>query len=191
MQICGVDEAGRGPLAGPVVVASVIFNDDFFIEGVRDSKKLISKKREELFQIIIEKCISHKISIIDHHIIDKVNILKATMLGMKDALSMVNGNIKIFIDGNYFKFDDDSHLKYNYDTIIKGDDLIPVISCASILAKVTRDKIMNEYDKIYHQYKLGKNKGYPTKDHIELIRKYGICPIHRKTFCEKFVNTNV
>jgi ribonuclease HII len=186
--ICGVDEAGRGPLAGPVVVASVIFKENIIIEGVRDSKKLSEKKRELYFDKIIEICTEYKIEIIDNNIIDEINILKATMLGMeKCLLNLRNNDFKLMIDGNYFMLRNDLHKEYDYETIVGGDDKIFEISCASILAKVTRDRLMKEYDAVYPQYLFSKNKGYGTPEHIERIREYGLCEIHRKTFCRNFM----
>lgn len=186
--ICGIDEAGRGPLAGPVVVASVIFKENNFIEGVRDSKKLTEKLREELYEKIIENCIDYKIETIDNKTIDKINILSATMLGMEKCLmKLININFKLFIDGNYFKLRNGIHKKYDFETVVGGDDKIFEISCASILAKVYRDRLMKEYDKAYPQYLFAKNKGYGTPEHIERIREYGLCEIHRETFCRKFM----
>lgn len=186
--ICGVDEAGRGPLAGPVVVASVIFKENSFIEGVRDSKKLSEKKREILFDKIIKSCLEYKIEAIDNKFIDEINILQSTMLGIENCLTKLESNdFKLLIDGNYFKLRNNLHEKYDYETIIDGDDKIFEISCASILAKVTRDRLMKEYDKIYPQYLFAKNKGYGTPEHIERIKEYGICEIHRETFCRKFM----
>ncbi|MCX6164447.1 MAG: ribonuclease HII [Ignavibacteriae bacterium] len=179
--ICGIDEAGRGPLAGPVVVASVIFEENISIEGVKDSKKLTEKKRELLFDKIIDV-------FIDNIIIDEINILKATMLGMEKCLMNLSINeFKLLIDGNYFKLRDDLHKKYDYETIIGGDDKIFEISCASILAKVTRDRLMKEYGEVYPQYLFFKNKGYGTQEHIKRIKEYGLCEIHRKTFCRNFM----
>lgn len=186
--ICGVDEAGRGPLAGPVVVASVIIDSGERIEGVRDSKKLSEKKRESLFEVILNACIEYKIEIIDNKIIDEINILNATMLGMEKCIKgMKNTNIKLMIDGNYFKLRDNQQNNYEYETVIEGDDKIYEISCASILAKVTRDRIMREYDKLYPDYLFAQNKGYGTKEHIRRIIKFGLCSIHRTTFCKNFI----
>ncbi len=186
--ICGIDEAGRGPLAGPVVVASVIFEENNKIEGVRDSKVLSEKKREQFYGEIIKSCIDYKIEVIDNDIIDSINILNATMLGMEKCLSgLRNVDFKLYIDGNYFKLKNEMHKKYDFETVIGGDDKIFEISCASILAKVTRDRLMIEYDKVYPEYLFAKNKGYGTQEHIERIRRHGICKIHRETFCRKFM----
>jgi len=186
--VCGVDEAGRGPLAGPVVTACVIFNPDVRIKDVRDSKKLSEKKRESLFDVIIEKCIEYKIEIIDNKIIDEINILNATMLGMEKCISaMKNTGFKLMIDGNYFKLRNNLQNNYDYETIVEGDDKIFEISCASILAKVTRDRIMRKFDEIYPGYNFIKNKGYGTREHINSILKLGLCEIHRTTFCKNFI----
>jgi ribonuclease HII len=186
--ICGIDEAGRGPLAGPVVVASVIFEKGYFIEGVRDSKKLSEKKRENLFDKIINSCHEYKIEIIDNKVIDEINILSATMLGMEKCLmNLHNTDFRLLIDGNYFKLRNNLQKNYFYETIIGGDDLVFEISCASILAKVTRDRLMKEYDSLYPRYNFAKHKGYGTKEHIERIKEFGICEIHRLTFCKKFL----
>lgn len=190
--ICGIDEAGRGPLAGPVVVASVIFGVNNRISGVKDSKKLTEKKRESLFGQIINSCLEYNIEIINNKVIDGINILNATMLGMEKCLEgMKNTNYKLLVDGNYFKLKDDAHKKYDFQTIIGGDDKIYEISCASILAKVTRDRLMLGYNDKYPQYLFSKNKGYGTKEHINRIREFGICEIHRETFCRKFMQLSL
>jgi ribonuclease HII len=186
--ICGIDEAGRGPLAGPVVTSAVIFDKTLFIQGVKDSKKLSKNRRESLFDEILEKCYEYSIVAVDNLTIDDINILNSTMLGMEKCLKGVNDkNMKIMIDGNYFVLKNKNHLKYNYETIVKGDDKIFAISCASILAKVTRDRIMEDFDEEFPLYNFKNNKGYPTKQHIEQIKKYGITRIHRKSFCKKFL----
>jgi len=189
MKICGIDEAGRGPLAGPVVVAGVVFNHNDYIKGVKDSKKISPQKRNKLYREIVSKCLFYKIEIVDNIEIDRINILRATMKGAEKILKYLNNeNVKVLMDGNYFKFENDMHLNYDYETVIKGDNKIFAISAASILAKVARDNIMIEYDSVYPLYKFGKNKGYPTKEHINLIKEHGICAIHRISFCEKFLN---
>ncbi|HEY5533579.1 MAG TPA: ribonuclease HII [Ignavibacteria bacterium] len=186
--ICGIDEAGRGPLAGPVVTSAVIFDKTLFIQGVKDSKKLSKNRRESLFDEILEKCYEYSIVAVDNLTIDDINILNSTMLGMEKCLKGINDkNMKIMIDGNYFVLKNKNHLKYNYETIVKGDDKIFAISCASILAKVTRDRIMEDFDEEFPWYNFKNNKGYPTKQHIEQIKKYGITRIHRKSFCKKFL----
>ncbi len=188
MLICGTDEAGRGPLAGPVVVAAVVFEEGKSIENVRDSKKLKASLREELYNKIIDECKDYKIEIVDNDVIDGINILKATMLGMERCLmSLRNDDMKVFVDGNYFKLNNSKHEDYDYETVVKGDDKIFEISCASILAKVTRDRLMREYDIEYPLYNFKQHKGYATKEHISNIKKYGLCDLHRKTFCRRIL----
>ena len=177
--VSGVDEAGRGPLAGPVVAAAVILSEETIIEEVNDSKKLTPKKREILFEIIKSKALSYGIGIVDNTTIDKINILQATFLAMKNALEQLK--IKpdiVLVDGNH-KI---PNLEIKQEALVSGDARSQSIACASILAKVTRDKIMDEYAKQYPQYLFEKHKGYGTKAHIEAIKKFGACPIHRKTF---------
>ncbi len=177
--VSGVDEAGRGPLAGPVVAAAVILSKDAFIDGVNDSKKLTEQKRNILFDKIKQTSISYGIGIVDSKIIDELNILQATFLAMKKALEQlaVKPNL-VLIDGNHTI----PNLKINQQAIVSGDAKSACIACASILAKVTRDSIMLEYAKQYPQYNFEKHKGYGTKAHLEAIQKYGPCPIHRMTF---------
>lgn len=183
MVFCGIDEAGRGPLAGPVVVAAVIISSVPRIEGIKDSKQLTEKKRNYLFDIIVDKAVEYCIKIIDNKTIDEINILRATMLGMEECIrSIRNLPDKYIIDGNYFKLRNDYHINITYETHVKGDSRFYEISCASILAKVKRDRIMKDYDDKYPLYGFKSNKGYGTSSHIKAIRKYGICPIHRKTF---------
>jgi ribonuclease HII len=190
--ICGVDEAGRGPLAGPLVVAAVVMTEDTIIEGIKDSKKLSEKNREFLYHQIIRKCFSFNIEIINNHIIDKINILQATMLGVKNCLKKLKcNNIKVFMDGNYLKFPDNSQKNYDFETIVKGDDLVFQISCASIIAKVTRDRLMKGFDVKYPDYNFHQNKGYPTKEHIKIIEETGTCEIHRMTFSKKFIKSKI
>jgi len=182
--IAGCDEAGRGPLAGPVVVASCIMPLDDLIIGIDDSKKLSEKKREELYKEIIEKAISYKIAIINEKVIDEINILNATKKGMEEAINGLN------IKPDYALIDAVKGLNLicDYNPLIKGDSLSYSIGCASILAKVTRDKLMQDYAKIYPEYAFEKHKGYGTKAHIEALKKYGKCEIHRETFIKNFVN---
>ena len=176
--IAGVDEAGRGPLAGPVVAAAVIFKQGTSIEGVNDSKKISVKKRETLFYEIRKSAITYGIGMISNKRIDEINILRATFEAMRRAVSRLSLDPDfILIDGRDEPFD-----STNQRSIIKGDSLSYSIAAASILAKVTRDKIMNFYDRIYPQYGFYHNKGYATPDHIEAIGKFGRCPIHRKSF---------
>lgn len=176
--IGGIDEVGRGPLVGPVVTACVILPEDFVLDGLTDSKKLSEKKRDMFYDIIMEKAISVGIGIMDENVIDKVNIYGATKLAMYQAVD--NMSVKpdyILIDA--MKLD---KLDVPSTSIIKGDLKSITISAASVIAKVTRDRMMYELDKKYPMYKFAKNKGYPTKDHIEAISKYGILKEHRKTF---------
>jgi ribonuclease HII len=182
--ICGIDEAGRGPLAGPVVVASVIMPRDSKIEGVNDSKKVSEKKREELYDKILEEAISYGVGIIDEKEIDKINILEATKKGLTNSLKELS--IKpdlILVDA--LKGIDTLGIEYN--SIIKGDALCYSISAASIIAKVTRDRIMRQWDEIYPQYGFERHKGYGTKAHIDAIKEYGLCPIHRISFTKNFI----
>ncbi len=180
--IAGVDEAGRGPLAGPVVAAAVIFKQGTEVEGVDDSKKLSPKTRERLFYEIRKRALTYGIGMISSGRIDEIDILRATFEAMKRAVSRLSLDPDfILIDGRDEPFDTDRQL-----SIIKGDSLSYSIAAASILAKVTRDKIMNFYDRIYPQYNFVSNKGYATPDHIEAIKKFGRCQIHRKSFRLKF-----
>ncbi len=182
--ICGIDEAGRGPLAGPVVVASVIMPKDSKIEGVNDSKKVSEKKREILFETIKEEAIAYAIGIVDQTVIDEINILEATKKGLTDALKELKVKPDYIVVDALTKIDT---LGIPYMSVIKGDAKCYSISCASILAKVTRDRIMREWDEIYPAYNFKKHKGYGTKEHIEAIKKNGPCPIHRKTFITHFI----
>jgi ribonuclease HII len=185
---CGVDEAGRGPLAGPVVIAAVIFDVRKRISGVKDSKKLTTNQREDLYYKILDQCKEFSVSIINNCVVDKINILQATMAGMENCLNLLDcSKIKIFIDGNYFKFENNRHVKYNFETIIKGDEKIFEISCASIIAKVTRDRLMTDFHEKYPGYKLNSNKGYPTKEHINAVKLLGTTEIHRLSFCKNFL----
>lgn len=181
--VCGIDEAGRGPLAGCVYTAAVILPDGVLIEGVNDSKKLTEKKREYFFDVIKEKALSYSISFSTPEEIEKYNILNATFLAMKRA---VNGlSIKpdvALVDGNRLPdLDIESHC------IVKGDSLSESIACASILAKVARDRVMKKEAEKYPEYGFEKHKGYGTAFHMEMIRKYGPCPIHRKSFLKKII----
>ena len=178
--IGGIDEAGRGPLAGPVVVTGVILPLDDIIEGINDSKKLSEKKREILFEQIMQKAIDVQVAVIDNEQIDKINILAATKQGM---IQCINGFARVdhvLIDA--------VKLDTNVPTtsIIHGDALSYSIAAASIVAKVTRDRMMLDFDKQYPQYNFAKHKGYGTKEHISLLKEYGPCPIHRKTFIKNF-----
>ena len=182
--ICGIDEAGRGPLAGPVVVAGVIMPKDSMIEGVNDSKKVSEKKREKLYDVILEEAISYSVAIIGQDVIDEINILNATKEGVT---KVVEGSD---VKPNLILVDALTHINTKgipYDSIIKGDAKCYNISCASIIAKVTRDRIMREWDEIYPQYGFINHKGYGTAKHIQALKEYGPCPIHRRTFIKNFV----
>lgn len=181
--ICGVDEAGRGPLCGPVVAAAVILPKDECIEGVNDSKKLSEKKREVLYGEIISKAVAYGIGISDVDVIEEVNILNATKIAMKNAIKNLNvAPDYVLIDGNQM-----IDIDIPGNTVVSGDAKSESIAAASILAKVTRDRMLREYDKKYPKYGFAKHKGYGTKAHIEAIGKYGLTPIHRPSFCKKFV----
>jgi ribonuclease HII len=179
--IAGVDEAGRGPLAGPVVAAAVIFDKETFHTGINDSKKLKERSREELFEWITGNCISFGIGIIDHLEIDEINILQASLKAMKAAVNRLSHEpALILIDGNKsFKSE------FNTKTIVKGDSKSFSIAAASIIAKVTRDRIMRTESEKYPNYLWAKNKGYATKAHIDALLKYGAVDLHRKTFLNK------
>lgn len=181
--IAGIDEVGRGPLAGPVLAAAVILPENVFIEGLNDSKKLSEKKRNELFVIIKQKAIAIGIGMVDEKEIDKINILNATKKAMERA---VEGLVKrpdlLLIDA--LKLD---NINIDQVPIIKGDSLSISIAAASVIAKVTRDSIIDEMDKIYPQYGFLRHKGYGTSEHINSIKKFGICPIHRVSFTKKLV----
>lgn len=181
--ICGIDEAGRGPLCGPVVAAAVILKKGDKIEGVNDSKKLSEKKREEIFEIIKERAVAYSVGIVDEKTIDEINILEATRLAMKKAVEGLN------IKPEYALVDAEKKVPINvpYTPIIKGDALSESIAAASIIAKVTRDRMVIEMDKKYPEYSFAKNKGYGTKEHTEAIKKYGLCDVHRRSFCKKFM----
>lgn len=181
--LAGCDEAGRGPIAGPVVAAAVIFDKKTFHFEINDSKKLAEKKREELYDWIIEHCLSFGIGIIDHIEIDEINILQASLKAMSIAASQLNPKPNlILIDGNK-SFNSDIKTK----TVVKGDAKSFTIAAASIIAKVTRDRIMHEAAETHPEYFWHNNKGYPTKAHIEAVKTFGISPIHRKTFLSKIL----
>lgn len=177
--ICGTDEAGRGPLVGPVVAGAVILDPNVEIEGLNDSKKLSEKKREQLFEKITETAIAYGIGMASPEEIDKINILNASMLAMKRAvLSLKQRPDFILIDGNVSRGFDEFANK----AIVKGDARSPSIAAASILAKVTRDRILVQLDSEYPQYHFAKHKGYPTKEHMALVREHGIISEYRKSF---------
>ena len=182
--ICGIDEAGRGPLAGPVVIAGVIMPEDSMIEGINDSKKVSEKKREALYDVIKQEAISYSVAIIGQDVIDEINILNATKNGVTEVIDRLD------IKPDLIVIDALEHINTRgipYESIIKGDAKCYNIAAASILAKVTRDRIMREWDTIYPQYGFIKHKGYGTKMHIEAIKEYGLCPIHRKSFTKKII----
>ncbi len=181
--VCGIDEAGRGPLCGPVVAAAVILKKDDHIEGVNDSKKLSEKKREQLFETIKERAIAYSVGIVDEETIDNINILEATRLAMKKAVEGLS------VKPDYALVDAEKKVPIDvpYSPIIKGDALSESIAAASIIAKVTRDHMIVELDKEYPEYGFAKNKGYGTKEHTEAIKKYGLCKAHRRSFCKKFI----
>ena len=192
--IAGIDEAGRGPLAGPVVVACVVMPRDSMIEGVNDSKKVAEKKREKLYEQIIQEATAYGVGIISQEEIDKINILNATKAGLTMAIMEMEKDLKekqrnfekpeiILVDA-LTKIDTD-HIPYR--SIIKGDAKSYSIAAASIIAKVTRDRIMREWDEVYPMYGFGKHKGYGTVAHIAAIREYGLCPLHRRSFVKNIV----
>jgi len=181
--IAGVDEVGRGPLAGPVVSASVIFSPDDYIEGVNDSKQLSEREREQLLPQIIDKAISYSVAAVSHTKIDQINILQASLLSMKIAISRLQIQPHlILIDGNK-----SFQCSIKAIPIVKGDSKSFAIAAASIIAKVARDRLMKRLDKHFPNYLWGKNKGYATKEHIEAIRIYGASTLHRKTFLKNIV----
>ncbi|MBE6679701.1 MAG: ribonuclease HII [Ruminococcaceae bacterium] len=176
--VCGVDEAGRGPLAGPVVAAACILPIDCNIEGLNDSKKLSEKKREALFEEIKEKAIAYSIASASNKEIDEFNILNATMLAMARAIEgLPKAADFALVDGNCIR-----NFPIPAAALVKGDAKCPSIAAASILAKVTRDRICMDMDKEYPEYNFKKHKGYPTKEHRDLVIKHGPCPLHRRTF---------
>jgi ribonuclease HII len=181
MYLAGTDEAGRGPLAGPVVAAAVILPNDFYDERINDSKKLSANLREELFDVIKKNALAYSYIEISHTKIDKINILNASLLAMKTSIT------KLDIQPHIILVDGNKSFSYNSDviTIVKGDSKSLSIASASIIAKVVRDRIMMKHAMKYPQYGWQTNKGYPTTEHIEAVLKYGTCPLHRKTFLKK------
>lgn len=176
--IAGVDEAGRGPLAGPVYAAAVIFPKGIVIDGINDSKKLSEKKREELYDIIKETAIAYSIVSVGEKEIDEINILNAAMKAFKMSLDNLSQKADFaLLDGNRAP-----EMNIPYEAVVKGDAKVQAIAAASILAKVERDRYICEMDKIYPEYGFAKHKGYPTKEHKEAVAKYGPSPIHRLTF---------
>ena len=183
LQIAGLDEVGRGPLAGPVCAAAVILPAGSEWEGLNDSKKLSAKKRDLLFDQIKAGAVSWAVGLISPEKIDEVNILNASFLAMKEAMEQLSVTPDyLLIDGNQCRF-----LPEPYECIVKGDGKVASIAAASVLAKVTRDRLMDEYDAIYPQYGFKKHKGYPTKEHMEAVRNFGPCPIHRRSFLKKIL----
>lgn len=179
--ICGVDEAGRGPLAGPVYACAIIMKDDFIIPEVNDSKKLTEKKREALYDKILENALDYSVAFVSEEEIDNINILNATMKAMEMAIAGLKIKPDLaLIDGNQNR-----GITFNNQTVIKGDAQSYNIAAASIIAKVERDRFIIKMDEIYPEYGFKKHKGYGTKEHMEALRKYGPCKIHRKSFLKK------
>ena len=181
--ICGIDEAGRGPLAGPVVVAAVVLPKDSFIEGVNDSKKISEKKREKVYEQIIQEAISYGVGIVDEKGIDQINILNATKLALTTAIKSLEVKPDLILVDALNNIDT---CGIPYKSIIKGDAKEYSIAAASIIAKVTRDRIMKQWDEIYPEYGFEKHKGYGTAAHIQVIKEKGPCPIHRRSFIKNF-----
>ncbi len=193
--IAGIDEAGRGPLAGPVVVACALMPQNSMIEGVNDSKKIAEKKREKIYDLITEEAISYGVGIIGQREIDEINILQATKKGLTIAIKDMEQKLEqkpelgitkpdaILVDA-LTKIDTDG---IPYKSIIHGDAISYSIACASIIAKVTRDRIMREWDEVYPEYGFSKHKGYGTAAHIQAIKEYGPCPLHRRSFIKNFI----
>jgi ribonuclease HII len=176
--VAGVDEAGRGPLAGPVSVAAVVLPLDYHLPRLNDSKKLSHVVREELFAQIMDAAVSYHVALVDSETIDRMNILQATRMGMYEAIARLSPAPKeVLIDAVELP-----KLPMPSQFIIKGDAKSASIAAASILAKVTRDRLMEDYDREYPNYGFAQHKGYGTREHIDAIRKYGVCPIHRKSF---------
>lgn len=180
--VCGIDEAGRGPLAGPVVAAAAVLPKDATILWLNDSKKLSEKRREELFQEIQEKAVTYGVGVVSPAVIDEINILQATYEAMRQAVSALSSEPDILLNDAVIipGIDEKKQVK-----IIKGDAKSVSIAAASILAKVTRDRMMGEYDKLYPEYGFAQHKGYGTRAHMDAIREFGICPIHRRSFLTK------
>ena len=181
--ICGIDEAGRGPLAGPVVVGAVILPENSFIEGINDSKKISEKKREKLYEQIVNEAIAYSVGIVDQKKIDEINILNATKLGVKIAIDGLKQKPDIIMIDALNNLDTAG---IPYISVIKGDAKNYCISAASIIAKVTRDRIMKQWDEIFPIYGFAKHKGYGTAEHIKQIKEHGPCMLHRKTFIKNF-----
>lgn len=182
--ICGIDEAGRGPLAGPVVIAAAVMPRYSMIEGVNDSKKVSEKKREALYETITKEAIAYGVGIIDQKEIDRINILNATKEGLTMAVKELIVRPDLIIVDALNNIDTDG---IPYRSVIKGDAKCYSIACASIIAKVTRDRIMRQWDEIYPQYGFEKHKGYGTAAHIAAIKEYGLSPLHRLSFVKNIV----
>ncbi len=180
--ICGVDEAGRGPLAGPVCAAAVILPRGLEIPGLNDSKKLTDRKRRALYDVIVEQAAAYGVALVDERTVDEINILQATFRAMEQAVAQLPAVPDLaLVDGNR-----EPALKTAVRCVIGGDGKSANIAAASILAKVTRDRLMEELDRQYPQYGFAVHKGYGTRRHYEALREYGPCPIHRRTFLRKF-----
>lgn len=178
-RICGVDEAGRGPLAGPVVAAAVVLSPEIEIEGLADSKKLSPARRDEVFRRIVDLDLPCAVGIIDHKTIDTINILQATLRAMRKAVMDLDPKPDVvLVDGNVLI----PHLAQPQYAVVTGDRLCRAISAASIIAKVTRDRIMDRYQELYPRFSFSTHKGYPTAEHLEELRRHGPCDIHRLTF---------
>lgn len=181
--VAGVDEAGRGPLAGPVFAAAVIMEEDKYLPDIKDSKKLSEKKREALFEYITQNAIAFAVCAVDEKTIDEINILNATFRAMAGAVERLQVNPDyVLIDGNRSK-----GMTYPHECVVKGDAKVFCIAAASILAKVSRDRFIRECDSKYPGYGFAQHKGYGTKAHIQAVKELGLCPIHRRTFCTKFM----
>lgn len=180
--ICGIDEAGRGPLAGPVAAAAVILPEHCAIEGLNDSKKLTEKKREALYDVICREAVAYAVAMVDHQVIDEINILEATYVAMRQAVENLSVQADFaLVDGNRSK-----GLPIPFTCVVGGDAISPSIAAASVLAKVTRDRYMIEMDAKYPMYGFIKHKGYGSKAHYAALLEHGACPIHRRTFLRKF-----
>lgn len=184
MRIAGADEAGRGSLAGPVVAACVILPEDSFILGVKDSKKLSESRREELYEQIIHTAVAYATGTVERETIDEINILRATRLAFMRALDLLS----IAPDYLYTDWIDRLNIAFPWEPVKKGDASIYCVAAASIVAKVTRDRLMRVYDRQYPQYGFAKHKGYGTKEHLQAIRQHGLTPIHRRSFLKGMEN---
>lgn len=179
--VAGVDEAGRGPLAGPVVAAAVIFPVGYYHPEIKDSKLLSARKRESLYELIHAEAIAVGLGVVEPAVIDQINVLRATLVAMSEAVEGLK------VEPDYLLIDGNMRIPFPLpqETVVKGDSLSISIAAASIVAKVSRDWIMDIYDRQYPQYHFGRNKGYGTREHREAIEKYGLCKIHRSSFCLK------